>query len=314
MADDGPELPPFATVEQPPAPTAAPDPVFGRAGAAAGWLADRLTSPELRRPTVVLVAGDHDGPDDRTNLPGPAGLLLSELAHRWGATLVEHDVATCYATDTEFVVRRGHPEPGTADAADRAQVLAAVAHGRLIADREIDSGADLLIPGLAGRGHAAVLGALIAQLCTLEPVDAVPVADDDAALWAATVTAVRDATFRLRGRQHDALSLLVAVGGTDLATLAAVIAQAAARRTPVLLDGLAGLVAAVLAHRLAPGAEGWFLAASEPTDRAGTRLREMLGLPAVVELGTQSWSGAGALLVLPLVQAALAGRPVTPAP
>jgi nicotinate-nucleotide--dimethylbenzimidazole phosphoribosyltransferase len=307
--DDGDELPPFDTVETRPPSSWPADPVFGRAGAAAGWLADRLATGELRRPTAVLIAGDHDGPDDGANLPGPAGLLLTELAHRWGAVVVEHDVATRYATDTQYVVRRGHPDPGTADAADRAEVLAAIAHGRTIADREIDSGADLLIPGLAGRGHGAVLGALVAQLCTLEPVDAVPIPDADAGLWSATAGAVRDATFRIRGSDHDALSLLVAVGGTDLATLAAVIAQAASRRTPVLLDGLAALVAAMLAHRLAPGAEGWFVAASEPTGRPGSRIQEMLAVPAVLNLGTQSWSGSGALLVLPLLQAALAGRP-----
>ena len=259
---------------------------------------------------MVLVAGDHDGPDDGSNLPGPAGLLLSELAHRWGATLVEHDVATRYATDTEFVVRRGHPEPGTSDAADRAQVLAAVAHGRLIADREIDSGADLLIPGLAGRGHAAVLGALIAQLCTLEPVDAVPVADDDAAFWAATVDGgpgrdVPDA----RPSEHDALSLLVAVGGTDLATLAAVIAQAAARRTPVLLDGHrrsgrrgAGAPAGARRGRLVPR--------RERADRTGpaSGSGRCSACPPSLTLGTQSWSGVRRAAG-PAAGAGRAGRP-----
>lgn len=310
MSPDNPaQLPPFAAVE--PRPGLA-DPVrrssrdFGRLGQIASWLAQRLPADELRRPCAVLVSGDHDGPDDGTNLPGPMGELLSRLAQPSGAAVREVDIATRYATDTALVVRRGHPSGASGPVCDREDILAAVATGRRIADLEIDAGADLLIPGLAGRGHAVPIGVLLVALCTLEPVDAVPLMDVDPA-WATAVELVRDTTFRIRDLDRDALTLLAEIGGADFAALAGLIAQAAARRTPVLLDGLPATVAAVLAHRLAPGAESWLLAAGESPSRGGRRLQEMLGLPAVASLDTNSWAGAGGLLVLPLIRAALAG-------
>ncbi len=304
------ELTPFAEIttprDSPRGALSGVDPTLGRLSVVSDWFADRRsTAGVLTRPRVLVVGGDH----------GPAGAAASHedpgvgqrLALAQDVGWVRIDVATHSAdTTSDDVICAGHPDAATADVLTPDQAVAAVELGRRLADREVDAGADLLIPGLTGSGHELPLGALCAILTGLEPVDAVTVPDSDPAVWMAAVTTLRDALFRIRDRDKDVLSLLAAVGGADLGVLAGLLAQAAVRRTPVLLDGLPATVAAVLAHRLAPGADAWFIAAGQATGRPGRRLQDMLGLPLVAALDTDSPTGVGAVLLLPLIQSALA--------
>lgn len=311
------ELTPFADITVPPtdpgAATPASDPALGRLVVVAGWMAVRRdTTGVLRRPRVVVLAGDHGAaavdryPDDVES--------TCRLAEAHGAGVVRVDVATTGADPAgDEVIRAGHPDAVNGDVLSTEEAVAAVELGRRLADREIDAGADLLVAGLAGRGHTLALGVLSAVLTGLEPVTAVPLPDTDPTEWVRAVVAVRDTLFRLRDRDKDVLSLVAAVAGADIGALTGFLAQAAVRRTPVLLDGLPATIAAVLAHRLAPGAEAWFLAAGQAPDRPGRRLQDMLALPMVAALETSSPSGAGAVLVLPLIQAALT-VPVADAP
>ncbi len=297
------ELTPFDEVTAPDAASGTDvpaDPALGRLTAVAGWFAARRsTGGAFARPRLMLV-GD---PDDA------ASTVTLADRHGIGVTVVSTDGP---APDGPAAEAGSDPEPGpvtgdprTGDVLDGDAAVAAVDAGRRAADREIDAGADLLVPGLAGGDHEVALGVLICVLTGLEPVAAVTVPDTDPVAWAAAVTAVRDTVFRLRERDKDVLSLVAAVAGPEIGALAGLLAQAAVRRTPVLLDGLPATVAAVLAHRLAPGADAWFLAAGPAADRAGRRLQGMLGLAAVTDLGTSAASGGGAVLILPLVQAAL---------
>lgn len=317
------ELEPFAEITSPEELSTGsgtgPDPTLGRLISVVDWFSGRRDrTGVLTRPRVLVIAGDHgaaggdgaaDGagtlPDDSGSDAGlAAGELLAEMS---GAVWRRIDVGSRGAdiTDDE-VISSGHPDAVTDDVLTREAAVAAVELGRRLADSEIDAGADLLIPGLTGSGHTLPLGVLTSVLTGLEAVAAVTVPDTDPTAWVAAVTELRDTLFRIRDRDKDVVSLIAAVGGADLGVLAGLIAQAAVRRTPVLLDGLPATIAAVLAHRLAPGADAWFIAAGQAVDRPGRRLQDMLGLPLVADLATDSPSGTGALLVLPLVQAALA--------
>ncbi len=315
------ELTPFGEVTPPPEvrfpvngePRSADRASLGRLAGAAAWISARIPSgAEPTRPRWVLIAGDHDGPDHGSGVDWTVAAAVAESLGVDGRRI---DVATARDDrpggdrwtefERELHICAGHASPTTADVLSRAHAVAAVDAGRRLADQEIDGGADLLIPGLVGSGHAVPLGALTAVFTGLEPVAALPMPDTDFAVWGEGVTALRDSLFRIRDQDKDAVSLIAAVGGADLGALAGFIAQAAVRRTPVLLDGLPATSAAVLAHRLAPGTEAWCLAAGESTDRGGRRLQDMLGLNTVVTLETDSPAAVGALLVLPLIIAAI---------
>ena len=175
------------------------------------------------------------------------------------------------------------------------------------ADEEIDAGADLLIAGDMGIGNTTPAAALISALTGREPVAVVGrgTGVDDAG-WARKTAAVRDALYRARGSTTDPLALLRICGGPDLAAMAGFCAQAAIRRTPLLLDGVVVTGAALVAERMAPGASGWWQAGHRSTEPAHTIALAHLGLEPIVDLGMRLGEGSGAAVALPVLRAAVA--------
>jgi nicotinate-nucleotide--dimethylbenzimidazole phosphoribosyltransferase len=64
-------------------------------------------------------------------------------------------------------------------------------------------------------------------------------------------------------------------------------------------------VAAVLAHRLAPGADNYLLVSSLAPDRGHQRLLELLGREPITDWSITGHSGVGALLLVPTLVAAV---------
>ena len=184
---------------------------------------------------------------------------------------------------------------------------AALALGRRLADEEVDAGADLLIAGDMGIGNTTAATVLVATLAGTEPVVAVGrgTGIDDAG-WSRKTAAVRDAMYRSRDVRSDPVALLAACGGADIAAMAGFCAQAAVRRTPLLLDGLVVTAAALVAEQLAPGARLWWQAGHRSPEPAHTLALTQLNLIPIVDLGLRLGEGTGAAVALPIVRAAVA--------
>lgn len=180
-----------------------------------------------------------------------------------------------------------------------------VAAGLRALDAEVDGGTDLLLPVLAAPALPAV-AVVGAALLGREPVEVVDrrggLSDAD---WARTTTAVRDGLRRTKGLTADPLGLLATAGDASLAFLTGLCLGAAVRRTPVLLDGPATAVAALVAQRLAPRAPLWYLAGSRSGDPLHDLALARLDLEPLLDLGVRQ-DGVAALVALPVLQAALA--------
>jgi nicotinate-nucleotide--dimethylbenzimidazole phosphoribosyltransferase len=83
-------------------------------------------------------------------------------------------------------------------------------------------------------------------------------------------------------------------------------AQAAIRRTPLLLDGLTVTAAALVAERLAPGARQWWQAGHRSTEPGHALALAELGLDPILDLRMRLGEGTGATLALPVLRAAVA--------
>ena len=163
------------------------------------------------------------------------------------------------------------------------------AEGQAEADRLVDGGGDLFVLGSAGDQVAGLV--VLAALLDLEPVQAVGTAAGDD--WARLTTGVRDGLRDARMHVGDPDGLLKAVGSPPLARLTGLLAQAAVRRTPVVLDGAPlTAAAAVLAERLAPGAPAWWLAGQVPPAPAARLGLADLGLTGLLDLGLGLPEGA----------------------
>ncbi|MEB3020935.1 nicotinate-nucleotide--dimethylbenzimidazole phosphoribosyltransferase [[Mycobacterium] crassicus] len=235
---------------------------------------------------------------------GGAGVRVVDMALNSDAGEFGTDLSPAISAHK---VRRGSGDISHEDALTADEALAAVEAGRRIADDEVDAGADLLIPGDMGIGNTTVATALVASLTGAEPVEAVGYGTgiDDAG-WARKTAAVRDALFRSRSQRSDPLGLLRCCGGADLAALAGFCAQAAVRRTPVLLDGLASTAAALVADRLAPGARAWWQVGHRSPEPAHALACAALGLEPILDLRMRLGEGSGAAMALPVLRAAVA--------
>jgi nicotinate-nucleotide--dimethylbenzimidazole phosphoribosyltransferase len=240
------------------------------------------------------------------------GAAINVLAETAGASVRVVDIAVDVAEPLSpsigaHKVRRGSGNIAVEDALSSEEADAAIAAGRRIADEEVDSGADLLIAGDMGIGNTTAATSLIAALTKSEPVAVVGrgTGVDDAG-WARKTAAIRDALYRARGLSADPVGLLRVCGGADFAAMAGFCAQAAVRRTPVLLDGVVVTAAALVADRLAPGAREWWQAGHRSTEPAHTLALKHLELEPIIDMRMRLGEGTGAAVALPVVRAAVA--------
>ena len=275
---------------------------------------------DFERARVVVFAGDHGVasagvsafPSEVTAqmlanfLAGGAGVNV--LARQAGATVRVVDLAVDADTPDEiatYKVRRGSGRIDREDALTADEATRAFLAGIAIADEEIDSGADLLIPGDMGIGNTTPAAVLIGAIADVEPVEVVGrgTGIDDAG-WMRKVAAIRDALRRARPVAAAPLTLLAVAGGADFAAMTGFLVQAAVRRTPVLLDGVNVGAAAVVAREIAPNAVTWWMAGHRSTEPAHQIVLDRLGLEPLLDLGLRLGEGSGALVALPLVRAA----------
>lgn len=279
---------------------------------------------QFARPRVVVFAGDH-GVTTAGVSAYPAevtaqmvanfeagGAAINVLAEAAGASVRVADIAVDVEESASpsigaHKVRRGSGNIAVEDALSADEATAAIEAGRRIADEEIDSGADLLIAGDMGIGNTTAATTLIAALTDSEPVAVVGrgTGIDDAG-WARKTAAIRDALYRARGVSADPVALLRICGGADVAAMAGFCAQAAVRRTPLLLDGLVVTAAAMVADRLAPGARLWWQAGHRSPEPAHAVALQRLELDPIVDMRMRLGEGTGAAVALPIVRAAVA--------
>lgn len=278
---------------------------------------------QFERARIVVFAGDHGVtasgvsafPSEVTaqmvanfDAGGAAINVLAEVA---GATVRVADIAVDGEAHSPAIgahkIRRSSGNIAVEDALSTEEAIAAIAAGRTIADQEVDGGADLLIAGDMGIGNTTPATTLVAALTASEPVAVVgrgTGVDDEG--WARKTAAIRDALFRARQVKADPVALLAVCGGADLAAMAGFLAQAAVRRTPVLLDGVVVTAAALVADRLAPGAKAWWQAGHLSTEPAHSVALQRLQMTPILDLGMRLGEGSGAAVALPVLRAAVA--------
>ncbi len=304
-----------------------PPGALGRLEELSVWVAscqNACPPTQFERARIVVFAGDHGVARSGVSAFPPevtaqmvanfqaGGAAINVLAGIAGASVRVVDVAVdadapADGTVAAHKVRRGSGDISVEDALTPEEAAAAVAAGRAIADEEVDAGADLLIAGDMGIGNTTPATVLVSALTNNEPVAVVGrgTGIDDAG-WIRKTAAVRDALYRAHAVRYEPVDLLRVAGGADLAAMAGFLAQAAVRRTPVLLDGVVVTAAALAAERMAPGARAWWQAGHRSTEPAHSLALAQLELDPVIDLGMRLGEGSGAAVALPVLRAAIA--------
>ncbi len=295
-------------------------------------MAGTCPPPQPEPYAVVLFAGDH-GVLDQGVSPWPrevtaqmvanfltGGAVVSVFGRQVGAALHVVDVGVATELPDLPPGPDGHPvggilhrrrvQPGTADftagpAMSRDAATAALEVGIDVANELADAGYRLLVPGDMGIANTTASAALIAAFTG---ADAATVTGrgtgiDDETL-AVKVDVVRRGIERHRPDPADPLEVLAAVGGLEHAAIAGLLLGAAARSVPVLLDGVIVQSAALVARACNPLAGDYWFAGHRSAEPGSAVALEHLGLTPLLDLGMRLGEASGAVLAVPLVQAA----------
>jgi len=263
---------------------------FVAGGAAVNALARQMTA-------AVLVVDVGVG----TALTGlvPAEAMVAD------ATAITPDAALLL----DRAVRRGTADLSVGPAMTRDEAIAAVEVGITVAAELVSAGYRCLLTGDMGIANTTASAALIAALTGYGPglVTGRGTGIDDAT-HAHKVQVVATALERHAAviADGDPIEVLAALGGLEHAALAGFILGAAERRVPVILDGVIAGAAALIAAALAPAALDACVAGHRSAEPGHTVALVALGLTPLVDLELRLGEGTGAVLALPLVQAAVA--------
>lgn len=162
----------------------------------------------------------------------------------------------------------------------------------------------LVALGEVGIGNTTVAAALACALLGREPSDVVGIgAGSDAAMVARKVEVVGRALERWRAvnGHDDPVQVLASLGGGEFAVLAGVVLGAARAGAPVVLDGLATSVAALLAVRIEPAVQGYLVAGQMSREGGHPLVLAELGLEPLLALRLRSGEGVGASMACSLV-------------
>ncbi|AEB46842.1 nicotinate-nucleotide--dimethylbenzimidazole phosphoribosyltransferase [Micromonospora maris AB-18-032] len=203
-------------------------------------------------------------------------------------------------------VRRGTRDMTVTAALTRDEARSAVEVGIRIAGELIDGGAALLVTGDMGIANTTPAAALIAAFTGVDAAEATGRGTGvDDPTYQHKIEVVRAALLRHTPDPTDPLGVLAAVGGLEHAALTGLLLGAAARRVPVLLDGVIAVSAALAAAALAPDAVGAMIAGHRSAEPGATVALRQLGLTPLIDLGLRLGEGTGALLALPVVTGAV---------
>lgn len=238
------------------------------------------------------------------------GAGINQIADSTGASVEVFDVGI--ARDVSFLkgVADRKIALGTADmskgaAMTREQAAQAVLVGMDEAARVAAAGCTLIGTGELGIGNTTAASAVVSAYLGIDPATVVGRGTglDDAGM-AHKAEVIREA-IRVNGTdESDALGVLAAVGGFELAAMTGTILGAAEAGITVVCDGFISTSSALAAVRLAPQSRGYLLPSHLSAEPGHRVVMDALGLEPILTFDMRLGEGTGAALAFGVIDAA----------
>jgi nicotinate-nucleotide--dimethylbenzimidazole phosphoribosyltransferase len=281
------------------------------------WAAATGAAPATQLSTGILVLAADHGVATRGVSLFPARVsaqvagaaargesAIGVLARALGAELLVVDIGLRGAVDPAVIDRRiaaGSADITAGRALTEDQLRAAVKAGHAVA-AQLAGRHQLLVLGEIGIANTTVAAALLAALTGLAPDEVCGRGTGvDAQGVERKRRAVADALAASGPSAGDPLGCLQRVGGLEFAGLVGALLAAAQARRPVVLDGLATSVAALVATRLEPAVRDYLIAGHRGSEPAHQLVLAELGLEPLLDLRLRLGEASGAALALPLI-------------
>ncbi|MDO9557824.1 MAG: nicotinate-nucleotide--dimethylbenzimidazole phosphoribosyltransferase [Coriobacteriia bacterium] len=278
--------------------------------------------PTVSPMAIVLMAGDHGVVAEGVS-PYPqevtaqmvanfsaGGAAINQLAAHIGASLVLVDVGVAGDVSAIPGVRHAKVRAGTRNMAEgpamtREEAAEAVLVGVGVARELAAAGVRLIGTGEMGIGNTTAAAALTAAFTGLEPslvVGRGTGLDDAGVLHKAEV--VGRALARNDVAELDALGVLAAVGGLEIAGLTGVFIGAAVSGVGVVADGFISGAALLAATHICPPCSGYAFPSHRSVEPGHTAALKAVGLTPVLDLEMRLGEGTGAALAMGIMDAA----------
>ena len=233
------------------------------------------------------------------------------LAKQCGCDLQVWDVGVAAEIDEAGVAVRkvayGTKNIAAGAAMSEAEVLQAIFAGVEAAGEAVKGGAQVIGIGEMGIGNTTTSSAVLAAL-TGESVSSVT--GKGAGLTEQAYKnkcAVIERALKINQvNKADALGVLAALGGFDIAAMTGAFLAAAAYRVPVVIDGFISAVAAVCAYRLCPLAREYMIASHASVEVGYQIAMRELALQPMLQLDMRLGEGSGCPPAMMLLEAACA--------
>jgi len=280
------------------------------------------SKPTIERKAVIVMAGDHgvtaEGVSAYPSEVTPqmvynflrGGAAINALAKYAGASVIIVDIGVAADIAHPDLISR-KVAYGTANmvkgaAMTREQMVEAISVGIDVFETQFEQGIDLVATGDMGIGNTTASSAIAAALLG-KPVSLVTgrgTGIDDEQL-VHKIEVIERAIEHNRPDPRDPFDVLMKVGGLEIAGLVGVIIAAAARRVPIVIDGLISGAAALLAVEMKPAIRDYLLAGHSSVERGHRLMLEHMQLAPLLDLKLRLGEGTGAVLAMSIIEAAL---------
>nr|WP_275888436.1 nicotinate-nucleotide--dimethylbenzimidazole phosphoribosyltransferase [Desulfobulbus alkaliphilus] len=232
------------------------------------------------------------------------------LASYAGADIIAVDIGIQVDVDLPKVlnrkIRRGTANFLKEPAMTREEAIRAVETGIEVTTTAIEQGYDLIGTGEIGIGNTTASSAVLYAF-TGAPIDRVvgrgAGLTDEA--FARKKEVVQEAVRLHRPDPDDPLDVLTKVGSLDIAGMTGTYLACAARKVPVVTDGLISNVAALAAIRLQPEAVQYMIPSHISFEPGAKLLKEITGLEPMLDMNMRLGEGTGCALAFSIIEASL---------
>lgn len=240
------------------------------------------------------------------------GAAINVLARTNNARLDVVNLGTAFpAENLEGVIDRTISD-GTKDfsqqpAMSAEECMAALDVGADIIDAAYDNNTELFIAGEMGIANTTSATAIACVLLERKAEDlAGPGTGLDKDGVSKKAEIINKALSLHNISKDNALKILETFGGFEIAAIAGSYIRCAQLGIPVLVDGFISSIAALVASRIKPSTDDWFIYAHASAELGHQIIMQALNATPILDLGMRLGEGSGAAVAIPLIKSACA--------
>jgi nicotinate-nucleotide--dimethylbenzimidazole phosphoribosyltransferase len=242
------------------------------------------------------------------------GAAINALCHNAGLDFFAVDAGvlgpdfTPHPLLIQAKIAQGSANMALGPALSREQCLRALLLGLELAERAAKEGCRCLASGEMGIGNTTPSSALYCAFLNLDPKIAVgPGAGLDSKLLGhkAAVIAQSLEVNRAVIEKGNALDILAALGGLEIAVMSGIMLGAARHHLPMLIDGFIAGAAFVSAWKIAPEVKDYCIFTHCSAETAHGHILKLLGQKPLLNLGLRLGEGTGAALGMNILRGAV---------